>query len=123
FSNDEIKSTLRYFEEPDYDALEPRTFRRHERDAQLLAVGNVNHLPSAVGGGTVHWDAKTPRFWDIDFKKRSLLGPVAGADVQDGPFTYEEISPVYDEVEELIGVAGDIDELPAETTLKHAPRT
>ena len=69
----------------------------------------MNHLPSVVGGGTVHWDAKVPRFWDIDFQKRSLLGPVAGADITDWPFTYEELAPFYEEVERLIGVAGDTD--------------
>jgi gluconate 2-dehydrogenase alpha chain len=82
----------------------------------------VNHLPSTVGGGTVHWDAKTPRFWDIDFRKRSMLGPVDGADVQDWPFEYSEIAPYYDEIEELIGVQGDINLLP-KLTLSHAPRT
>jgi gluconate 2-dehydrogenase alpha chain len=71
----------------------------------------------------VHWDAKTPRFWTIDFMKKTLLGPVEGADVIDWPFSYEEIAPLYDEIEELIGVAGDITKLPAEITLKYAPRT
>src|SRR5688572_18953114 len=69
FSNDEIKSTRRFFEEPDHELAEPRTYRRHPGEPPLV-VGSVNHLPSTVGGGTVHWDAKTPRFWDIDFKKR-----------------------------------------------------
>ena len=52
----------------------------------------------------------------------SLLGPFPGADVVDWPFSYDEISPVYDEIERLIGVQGDIDQLPAEPTLAHAPR-
>src|SRR5207247_10864687 len=55
------------------------------------------HLPSTVGGGTIHWDAKTPRFWDIDFKKRSLLGPVEGADIQDWPFEYRDLAPRSEE--------------------------
>ena len=121
YSNDELKSTIRFFEDPDTDA-EPRTYRRSASDAQPLAVGNVNHLPSTVGGGTVHWDAKTPRFWDIDFKKLSMLGPVKNADVRDWPFEYSEIAPYYDEIEHLIGVQGDITKLPA-LTLKHAPRS
>jgi gluconate 2-dehydrogenase alpha chain len=123
FSNDELKASYRYFEEPDYDELEPRTYRRSPDATEPDFVGNVNHLPMNVGGGTVHWDAKTPRFWTIDFAKRSLLGPVEGADVIDWPFTYEEIAPFYDEVEALIGVAGDVSQLPAEITLKYAPRT
>jgi choline dehydrogenase-like flavoprotein len=120
FSNDEVKSSLRFFEEPDYELAEPRTYRRSPTDAEPLVTGMVNHLPSTVGGGTVHWDAKTPRFWDIDFKKRSLLGPSPGADVQDWPFTYADLAPYYDEVEALIGVQGDIHQLP-ELTRRHAP--
>jgi gluconate 2-dehydrogenase alpha chain len=123
FSNDELKASYRYFEEPDYDELEPRTYRRSPSATEPDYVGNVNHLPMTVGGGTVHWDAKTPRFWTIDFSKRSLLGPFPGADVIDWPFTYADIAPFYDDVEELIGVAGDITKLPKDVTLKYAPRT
>ena len=119
YSNDELKSNVRAFEDPDTEA-EPRTYR-HTVQEQTMAPGNVNHLPSTVGGGTVHWDAKTPRFWDIDFKKLSMLGPVDGADVRDWPFSYAEIAPYYEEIERLIGVQGDIDQLP-ELTLSHAPR-
>ena len=119
FSNDELKSQHRGFENPDEEA-EPRTFRRTDAE-DATHVGHVNHLPSAVGGGTVHWDAKTPRFWDIDFKKLTMLGPVGGADVQDWPFAYEDIAPYYDEIERLIGVAGDVDALNP-ITLAHAPR-
>jgi gluconate 2-dehydrogenase alpha chain len=120
FSNDELKSAGRAFEDPDVEA-EPRTYRRHPDDAQPLATGFVNQLPTTVGGGTVHWDAKTPRFWDIDFSKLSMLGAVDGADVQDWPFDYEEIAPFYDEIERLIGVAGDVDKLP-DLLKEHAPR-
>ncbi len=121
FANDELKAGIRAFEEPD-PVSEPRTFRHSTADAQPLHVGNVNDLPSTVGGGTVHWDAKTPRYWDIDFAKLSMLGPVDGADVRDWPFTYQEIAPYYDEIEHLIGVAGDVEQL-APVTLSHAPRT
>ena len=121
WSSDELKGA-RGFGRPDPDA-DPRTYRWHASDTEPRHVGAIQDLPQTVGGGTVHWDAKTPRFWDIDFQKRSLLGPYPGADVEDWPFTYDEIAPVYDEIEALIGVAGDISQLPAETTLKHAPRT
>ena len=120
FSNDELKSNVRFFEDPDTD-VEPRTYRRDAGQTRPT-VGNVNHLPSTVGGGTVHWDAKTPRFWDIDFKKLSMMGPVDGADVRDWPFAYADIAPYYNEIERLIGVSGDIQQIP-ELTLSHAPRT
>lgn len=121
FSNDELKASSRYFEEPDFDELEPRTYRRSP-DGDADYSGQLNHMPTTVGGGTVHWDAKTPRFWTIDFSKKSLLGPFPGADVEDWPFTYDEIAPFYDEVEALIGVAGDVSKLP-DITLKYAPRS
>jgi choline dehydrogenase-like flavoprotein len=120
FSNDELKALYRYFEQPDPLAY-PRTFRQNAgQDASY--VGPVNDLPVTVGGGTVHWDAKVPRFWDIDFKGLSLLGPQPGADMADWPFEYREIAPYYDEIEALLGTQGDLGSLPA-LTLKHAPRS
>ena len=121
YSNDELKSSIRGFEDPDTIA-EPRTYRRHASETHPMAVGDVNDLPSTVGGGTIHWDAKTPRYWDIDFKQRSMLGPFPGASVQDWPFTYHELVPFYEDVERLIDVQGDVHKLPADPTLKHAPR-
>jgi gluconate 2-dehydrogenase alpha chain len=118
YSNDELKSQ-RYFAEPD-PAIEPRTFRR-VGDTGPRVTGVVQNLPQTVGGATVHWDAKTPRFWDIDFRKLSMLGPVPGAAVSDWPFTYDDLAPYYDEVERLIGVAGDVGQI-APGTLVHAPR-
>jgi choline dehydrogenase-like flavoprotein len=119
FSNDELKKD-RAFSRPD-PTSEPRVFRSSPQAPPI--TGAVQDLPQTVGGGTVHWDAKTPRFWDIDFKKLSLLGPVRGAGIADWPFDYAEISPHYDQIEELIGVAGNVHEFPATPTLEHAPRT
>jgi choline dehydrogenase-like flavoprotein len=119
FSNDELKDDRR-FAEPDSIA-EPRVFRTSPSDSNPF-VGAVQSLPQTVGGGAVHWDAKTPRYWDIDFQKLSLLGPLPGSAVEDWPFTYDEIAPYYDAVEALIGVQGDVASLP-ELTLRHAPRS
>ena len=117
FSNDELKMN-RFFEVPD-PLSEPRVFRSSATDPGV--VDSVNELAAVVGGGTVHWDAKVPRFWDIDFKKRSLLGPFPDSDVSDWPFSYDEIAPYYQHVEALLGVQGDASALPAAPTLKHAP--
>ncbi len=119
FSNDDLKMNVRYFAGPD-----PLAFPRAWRPVGTAAVqytGSVDDLPQLVGGGTVHWDAKVPRFWDIDFQQLSALGPVPGADVADWPFTYADIAPYYDEVENLIGVQGDLAATP-DIVLKHAPR-
>jgi len=122
FSNDEVKQG-RYFEDQD-PILEPRTSRTQREARRGVArsfVGDVNDLPTVVGGGTVHWDAKVPRFWRQDFKDHSLLGPVPGANVADWPLSYEELEPFYDEVEQRLGVQGDVHRMPA-STLAQAPR-
>jgi choline dehydrogenase-like flavoprotein len=122
FSNDEVKQG-RFFESQD-PILEPRTRRTqaHARNGVTRDfIGDVNSLATVVGGGTVHWDAKVPRFWRHDFKGRSLLGPIPGANVADWPLDYDELEPYYDEVEQRLGVQGDRSRMPA-ATLAQAPR-
>ncbi|HTX46704.1 MAG TPA: GMC family oxidoreductase [Solirubrobacteraceae bacterium] len=120
---DEV-ARARFLEQQD-PLLEPRTFRTQ---AEAIAgvgrsfVGDVNDLPATVGGGTVHWDAKTPRLWRQDFHGCSLHGPIKDANLADWPLSYEELAPFYDEVEALIGVQGDVDLIPA-ATLQQAPRS
>jgi gluconate 2-dehydrogenase alpha chain len=105
-SNDEIKFSRRHFLGPD-PLLEPRTYRRSEADGDRLFTGDVNNLPSTVGGGGFHADAKLPRFREEDFHLFSARGGVDGAMVADWPVQYADLEPHYAEVERLIGVAGD----------------
>ncbi|MHB8467198.1 MAG: GMC family oxidoreductase N-terminal domain-containing protein, partial [Acidimicrobiales bacterium] len=122
FGNDEVKPG-RYFENQD-PLLEPRTSRSQADAAKGIThtfVGDVNDLPTTVGGGTIHWDAKTPRFWRQDFKALSLYGSVPDANVADWPLTYDELAPFYDEIEARLGVQGDVHRMPA-ATLAQAPR-
>ncbi len=119
YANDELKMR-RGFGRADPE-LEPRTFRWRADQDEPLHIGHVNTIPGAVGGGTSVWDAKVPRLWDIDFAKRTMLGPVDGADVVDWPFSYDEIAPWYDAAEVLLGAAGDLDALPA-LLRERAPR-
>jgi choline dehydrogenase-like flavoprotein len=122
FGNDEVKAG-RFFENADVN-LEPRTFRSQSEAASgtdHTFVGDVNSLPTTVGGGTVHWDAKVPRFWRQDFNGLSLHGPVPGANVADWPLSYEDLAPYYDEVEARLGVQGDVTRMP-KRTLEQAPR-
>jgi choline dehydrogenase-like flavoprotein len=119
FANDDLRMNVRYFAGPDPEVF-PRTWRPVGVAANQY-TGSVDDLPQLVGGGTVHWDAKVPRFWDIDFQQLSAIGPVAGADLADWPFGYAELAPYYDEVETLIGVQGDVTAMPS-MVLKHAPR-
>jgi choline dehydrogenase-like flavoprotein len=122
FGNDEVKA-LRAFENQD-ELLEPRTGRTQDEAAQGVErsfVGDINDLPTVVGGGTVHWDAKTPRFWKHDFKPLSYYGPVPDANVADWPLAYEDLAPFYDEVEARLAVQGDVSKMPRHT-LEMAPR-
>jgi choline dehydrogenase-like flavoprotein len=122
FGGDEIRNARGF---PGTDALaEPRTFRSPAHAAAGLGAtftGDVNLLPGTVGGGTTHWDAKTPRFWKLDLALRERLGPVEGADVVDWPFGYDALAPYYDRVEQVMGVAGSLEETPA-FALAEAPR-
>lgn len=105
-SNDELKHLFRHFLGPD-PVTEPRTFRRSTAHGERELVGEVNNLPSTVGGGGFHADAKLPRLRETDFRLRSELGPVDGADVVDWPLGYDELEPYYAEAERLVGVAGE----------------
>jgi gluconate 2-dehydrogenase alpha chain len=106
FSNDEIKFSVRYFLGPD-PLVEPRTFRVSEADGARAFVGEVNSVPSTVGGGGVHADGKVPRFLEEDFRLLSERGAVEGAELADWPFGYDDLEPAYADAERLIGVAGD----------------
>ena len=106
FANDEIALSRRHLLGPD-PLLEPRTYRRSLDDGERLLTGDVNNLPSTVGGGGVHADAKLPRFREEDFRLRSERGPVDGARVEDWPFGYDELEAHYAAVERSFGVAGE----------------
>jgi len=106
FSSDEIKFTNRHFLGPD-PFLEPRTFRTGPEDGDHSFVGDVNSIPSTVGGGGTHADGKVPRFREEDFGLLSTYGPQPGASVADWPLTYADLEPFYADVERRIGVSGD----------------
>ena len=111
YSNDEIKFLYRHFLGPD-PFLEPRTFRTGPEQGEHSFVGEVNSIPSTVGGGGVHADGKVPRFREEDFTLLSSFGPQDGAAVADWPLTYADLEPFYADVERRIGVEGDADANP-----------
>jgi choline dehydrogenase-like flavoprotein len=122
YSSDEIKS-MRALGFPDGN-LEPVTARtRAEADegTERSAQGALGQLGAAVGGTTLHYNAKFPRFWKQDFKMLTDLGPVDGAQVADWPIDYDDLAPFYDEVERRVGVQGDMDAMPARTR-EQSPR-
>ncbi len=105
YSNDEIKFISRYFLGPD-PLIEPRAFRRNTGEGEHTHVGEVNSIPTTVGGGGTHADGKVPRFREEDFRLFSTYGPQEHAAVEDWPFGYDDLEPFYAEVERAIGVAG-----------------
>jgi len=105
FSNDEVKFMDRYFLGPD-PFLEPRTFRVSVEEGDRSHVGEVNSIPSTVGGGGTHADGKTPRFREVDFAMLSEFGPQPDAQMADWPLSYDDLEPWYAHVENAIGVAG-----------------
>ncbi len=59
-----------------------------------------------VGGSTVHYSMVAMRAHPDDFRRRSLHGPIDGADLRDWPLSYDDLEPYYDEVELDLQVAG-----------------
>ncbi|MFK7847963.1 MAG: GMC family oxidoreductase [Rhodothermales bacterium] len=83
-----------------------QTFRASP-DEEAQAVG----FPAAiygrlVGGSSVFFAANYWRFHEIDFKERSVLGPIAGTNFADWPLTYADLEPYYTRVDWEIGVSG-----------------
>lgn len=60
-----------------------------------------------LGGRTLHWGRQSFRLAEYDFKGASTDGYGA-----DWPFTYQDLAPYYDKVEEYIGVQGRAEGLP-----------
>lgn len=104
FSNDELKLERRAFIQP-HALVEPRTFRK-DTSVVRSAIGDVNHLPKTVGGGTIHADMKMPRFGVDDFHLGTLLGNVPGASFADWPVDYDMLEPFYAYEERAMGVQG-----------------
>jgi len=83
---------------------QPTTFRRAP-DSPARQQPCIEYA-RLIGGGSVHFTANYWRFHPDDFRERTLLGPVPGADLRDWPITYEELEPYYTKAEWELGVSG-----------------
>src|SRR5689334_12043286 len=92
FVHDEILMSRRNFFVP-YPWDEPHLVRKGDGPFER---SNEAWTSNVVGGGTVHMSAFFWRMHPIDFKLRSTLGSVKGANLADWPITYEEFAPWYD---------------------------
>ena len=59
------------------------------------------------GGRTLHWGRQSFRLAEFDFKAASIDG--FGVD---WPFTYADLAPYYDKVEDYVGIQGFKEGLP-----------
>ncbi|MDX2034563.1 MAG: GMC family oxidoreductase [Blastocatellia bacterium] len=60
-----------------------------------------------TGGRSLQWGRQSYRLSNFDFKAKSLDGYG-----DDWPFTYEELIPYYERVEEFVGISGREEKLP-----------
>ena len=80
--------------------------------------GAVNHpnLPAwivkGLGGSTVHWAGVSIRFQPHEFKMKTTVGDIPGANIMDWPISYDELKPYYDKAELKMGVTGDVTGMP-----------
>jgi choline dehydrogenase-like flavoprotein len=112
FANDELAYEIRLNPVNQDPILEPRSFRYKPEDGKRKYIGDVNDLPTAVGGGTIHYDAKARRFREVDFVTNSLMGgnagkpAISGTTYADWPMQYRHLEPFYAVIEEIVGVQG-----------------
>ena len=85
----------------------PHSFRASagQEATPAFVIPNLIYA-KAVGGSSVHFAANYWRFRPVDFRERSLLGPVSGATLEDWPIGYEELEPYYTKVDWEVGVSG-----------------
>ena len=104
FVHDEILNSRRNFFMPlPWD--EPHLLRAGAE--RPYTRSNEAWTANCVGGGTVHMSGYFYRLKPMDFRLKSTLGPVKGANVVDWPIRYEDLAPYYDLAEEELGVSGD----------------
>jgi choline dehydrogenase-like flavoprotein len=105
FVHDEILNSRRNFFMPlPWD--EPHLVRYGPNDKHRRT--NTAWTANCVGGGTVHMSGYFYRLKPVDFRMRSQLGAVPGANVADWPIRYEDLAPFYDMAEEELGVSGAV---------------
>ena len=116
FANDEMAYEARTPPIGQDTLLEPRSFRVTGASVDREFVGDVNTLPTTVGGGTTHYDAKARRFREIDFVTNSAFAraggtnpsqpAIPGTTYADWPVEYKHLEPFYAVSEEIVGVQG-----------------
>ncbi len=113
-SFDSLRWFIRKEMVPDLGTM-PLTFRnRPDEEAKPFHYIMAN----TVGGSSVHWSGQSWRYYEEDFRIKSMAAErygksglldyleADGAALADWPLTYRELEPFYDKVEHSIGVGG-----------------
>ena len=85
--------------------LQPQTFKAGPDAVPQPHMAVIYHR--MVGGGSMCFTANYRRFWPLDFKERSRLGPIGGTGFADWPIGYDDLEPYYTKAEWEIGVSGE----------------
>lgn len=108
FTHDELAVLYRYELEGGGARNSRQTFRSNAGEKAMTRTGRLPaEFAQTVGGSSVHFTANLWRFRDIDFRERSLLGPISGTNFADWPISYAELEPYYTKVDWEIGVSGE----------------
>ena len=90
---------------------EPQMFRKLTWLDPREGTGDLNpglptYICKTVGGTTVHWTALAMRPLADEFAALSKYGSIDGANLQDWPIPYDELTPWFARAEFKMGVAG-----------------
>ncbi|MDJ0940077.1 MAG: GMC family oxidoreductase [Woeseiaceae bacterium] len=106
FSHDEY-SVVILEEMADFGNVNSRqTFRHDDSEVAVQTMRQPAGYAQTVGGSSVHYTANFWRFREIDFKERSVHGPISGTNFADWPISYADLEPYYTKVDWEIGVSG-----------------
>lgn len=106
FTHDELSVVFRAELHGGGNDVHGQTFRYDESETATRPPIPPVRYARTVGGSSVHYTANFWRLRPVDFKERSLLGPISGTNFADWPITYEELEPYYTKVDWEIGVSG-----------------
>jgi len=83
-----------------------QTFRDDANKVAEVTESQPAYYAQTVGGSSVHFTANFWRLRELDFKERSMLGPISGTNFADWPISYAELEPYYTKVDWDIGLSG-----------------
>ena len=105
FTHDELGVTF-LAELDGGQARNQQTFRDDaSKTAEVLDLQPA-YYAQTVGGASVHFTGNFWRLREIDFKERSVLGPISGTNFADWPISYADLEPYYTRVDWEIGISG-----------------